>query len=433
MTANVALKNETDIKYGSLSIKYHVFFRLIGMPFYRRLVLPFALFLFVVSQADVVINWAQLREQLAGSSPWRVTALFATLFTVWGVIAGGSLRPIWRQPAIAFLVRQPLSRWQWVQYLLPTLSIAFVPIAAIWWLAPHYVGAPLHYVGFIALAWTTILGASFHGVVAAKWIAIGIFTTVVLILGYAYQPQVAIFSAIASVALLPLSVSGIRDQIARTNEVRNGDLASISPIIAIVRRDILCLWRLERKSVFRLVQLAVVAGLFMLMIRINGDVAGLEAFELSCGLLSIALLSAYDILTRLKLRLGPNLMRRRWAVSDQQRGIALLVLALLLVMPSLISLCLIGYTMGAVYEAHFMLYAVVTVVALSTLFSQTLLSNSVSIGWSLWILLVHTILVLALPPWAYTLMAGFFILIGWRFIVRGLESFAELSEIRICE
>jgi len=294
----------------------------IGLPFYRRLVLPFALFLFVVLQADAIINWVALRDQLAAASPWHVATLFTTLFTLWGVIAGGSLRPVWRQPAIAFLVRQPLSRWQWVRYLLPPLSIAFVPVFGIWWLAPHYSDAPIHYVAFVGLAWTTILGASFRGVAAAKWVATGIVATAVLILGYAYQPAVAFLAAIASVALLPLSVSEIRNQIARTDQVGDGNLASISPIITIIRRDALCLWRVERKSLFRMIQLAIVVALLMLALRINGDVVGRETFELSCGLLSLALLPTYDILTRLKSQLGLELMRRRWPLSYRQRAVA---------------------------------------------------------------------------------------------------------------
>ncbi len=428
-----AIQNEFDRKNDPLNIKNRVFFRVIGLPFYRRLVLPFALFLFVVLQADAIINWVALRDQLAAASPWHVATLFTTLFTLWGVIAGGSLRPVWRQPAIAFLVRQPLSRWQWVRYLLPPLSIAFVPVFGIWWLAPHYLDAPIHYVAFVGLAWTTILGASFRGVAAAKWVATGIVATAVLILGYAYQPIVAFLAAIASVALLPLSVSEIRDQIARTDQVGDGNLASISPIIAIIRRDALCLWRVERKSLFRMIQLAIVVALLMLALRINGEVVGRETFELACGLLSLALLPTYDILTRLKSQLGLELMRRRWPLSHRQRAVALLGLSLGLAAPSLVALCLIGHSMGAMYIAHFILYAAVSLVVLSALFSQALLSTAVTLGWSLWALLIHTILALVLPPWTYVVLATFLVSMGSLFIVKGLREFTQLSEIRIHE
>lgn len=416
-----------------MKIENRVFFHVIGLPFHRRLVLPFASLLFVALQLDAVINWEALRDQLAAGSPWHVAILFSALFTLWGVIAGRLLRPVWRQPAIAFLVRQPLSYWQWIRYLLPPLSIAFAPLVGVWWLAPHHMAAPMHYIGFVGLAWTTILGASFHGWLATKWVAVGIAVTAVLMLGYAYQPIVAFLAAIVSVALLPLSISGIRDQIPRTNQTSDGNLASISPVVAVVRRDFRCLWRLERKTVFGTIQLAVVAGLFMFALRINGNVIGREAFELACGLLSLALLPIYDILTRLKLRLGPELIRRRWPLSYRQRAGALLCLSFGLAAPSLATLCLIGHTMGAMYIAEFILFAATTVVVLSALFSQTLLTTAVSLGWSLWILLIHTILVILMPPWTYAVLTAFFISAGSLLVVSGLREFAQLSESLVRE
>ena len=416
-----------------MKLENRVFFHVIGLPFHRRLVLPFASLLFVVLQLDAIINWDALRDQLVAAPRWYVAILFSALFTLWGVIAGRLLRPVWSQPAIAFLVRQPLSYWQWVRYLLPPLSIAFAPLVGVWWLAPHHIAAPMHYVGFVGLAWTTILGASFHGALATKWVAAGIAVTTALILGYAYQPLVAFLAVIVSVVLLPLSVSGIRDQITRTNQTSDRNLASISPIVAVVRRDFRCLWRLERKTLYGTIQLAVVAGLFMLALRTNGNVVGREAFELACGLLSLALLPIYDTLTRLKSRLGPELIRRRWPLSYRQRAGALLCLSLGLAAPSFAALCVIGHTMGAMHIAQFILFAATTIVVLSALFSQTLLTAAASHGWSLWILLIHTILVVLMPPWTYVVLTAVLISAGSLLIVRGLREFAQLSESLVRE
>lgn len=416
-----------------MRIENRVFFHVIGTPFYRRLVLPFASLLFVAVQLDSVIDWEVLRDQLTAAPPWHVAILFTALFTLWGVIAGRLLRPVWRQPVIAFLIRQPLSRWQWVGYLMPSLSIAFAPIIGIWWLAPHYAAAPIHYVGFVGLVWTTILGASFHGARAAKWVTAGTVVTALFILGYAYLPIVAFAAAIVSVALLPLCVSGIRYQTTRMSHATDGNLESTSPTIAIVRRDFRYLWRLERKPLFGMIQLAVFVGLIMLALRINGKVVGREAFEFACGLLSLALLPIYDILTRLKSGLGPELVRRRWSLTYQQRAFALLGITLGLAIPSFAVLCLLGHSMGPMYVSHFTLYTVTTLLLISALFSQTLLGAAVSIGWSLWILLIHTMLVIFVSPWAYVLSATFLILVAFQLIVSGLREFAEVSELHIRE
>lgn len=416
-----------------MKLENRVFLRVIGLPFYRRLVIPLSALLLVVTLADANTNWTALRDQLAASSPWEVTILFTVLVTVWGLAAGAALRPVWRQPAIAFLVRQPLTRWQWVRYLLPPLSIAFLPALGIWWLAPHYANTPIHYAGFLGLVWTIMLGGSFRGLIAAKWIAMGITTVASLIWAYAYQPNVAYLALIVSVALLPFSVSGIRHQIVRSDQASRGSLISISPIIAIVRRDLQCLWGRERKTLFSVLQLAIVTVLFMVALRINGGVVGREAFVFSCGLLSLALLPTYDILTRLKVRLGPEFMRRRWPINHRQRAAAILALIVVLMGPSVIALCIAGSTMGVSYLAEFIFYAATTLIVLLALFSQTLLTPVVSFGWSLWILLIHPIFVMTVPSWVYMVVAAAVSLVGGRLIIGGLREFTQQSEIRIRE
>ena len=407
--------------------------RVFGLPFYRRLVLPFALFFLIVTQVDAIINWTALRDLLAVSSPWKVMMLFTTLFTAWSLIAGAALRPVWGQPTIAFLVRQPLSRWQWVRYLLLPLSIAFVPIICIWWLAPHYANTPMHYVGFTGLAWSIVLGGSFRGVVAGKWIVTGVVTTAALIIGYAYQPIVAIPAAIVSVMLPALSISGIQEQRGRSEQSSSANLASMSRVFAIIRRDLWCLWCRERNSLFHVLELALFAGLLILALRINGEIIGRPAFVYSCGILSLALLPIYDILTRLKSQLGPELMRRRWPISHRQRGAALFLLTLAISAPGLVTLSVIGSTMGTLYLAQFILYAVTTLVALVALFSRSLLTSAASLGWSLWVLLIHAVLVAAIPPWIYVVFAVAIVAIGSQLMVRGLREFTQESEIRIHE
>ena len=246
-----------------MNLNTRVFSAVIGKPFFRRLILPLGLFLIIVSTIDPIIDWTALREQLATRDPWQVTLIFTLLILFWSITAGRALRPVWKQPTIAFLVRQPISHWYWVRYLLPTLWIAFLPVVGIWWLAPHHAHPAVHYSGFVGLSWTIILGASFCGLASVKLITIGTATLATLIFGYAYQGGVAYLAIIVTIQLLPIGITGIRDQLVQSRKTSPRHLASIWPTLAIVRRDLLCLWRLERRSLFGLVLPGVIAALMM--------------------------------------------------------------------------------------------------------------------------------------------------------------------------
>ncbi len=381
-----------------MNLNTRVFFSVIGKPFFRRLILPLGLFLLAVSSLDPIIDWTALREQLATRDPWQVTLIFTMLIVFWSITAGRALRPVWRQPTIAFLVRQPISHWYWVRYLLPSLWIAFLPVVGIWWLAPHYAHPVLHYSGFIGLSWTIFLGASFRGLAAVKFIAIGTAAMATLIFGYALHPGVAYLAIIVTILLLPFSITGIRDQLVQSGKINPGHLASMQPIIAIVRRDLLCLWRLERKSLFGLVLPGVVVALMMFALRVNGQVAGRDAFFFACGFLSFAVIPTYEVLTRLKTRLGAELMRQRWPVNHGDRGIALLCVMCVLTGPNIIALAGLGSTMGWAYGLLFLLFAANTIVSLTALFARTLVVGTPMLGWGLWLIFIHAILAMSLRP-----------------------------------
>lgn len=96
-----------------------------------------------------------------------------------------------------------------------------------------------------------------------------------LIFGYAQQPWVAYLAFVVTIVLLPMGIAGIRGQLALSSH--------ISP----------------------------------------GHLAGHKAFAFACGFLAFAAMPTYDILTRLKSRLGPELMRQRWSVDHRDRAVAL--------------------------------------------------------------------------------------------------------------
>ncbi len=415
-----------------MNLTTRVFFSTIGKPFFRRLILPLATFLMAVSLLDPNINWTALREQLATRDPWQVTLTFTLLLLFWSITAGLALRPVWSQPTIAFLVRQPIGHWYWVWHLLPSLWIAFLPVVSIWWLAPHYAHPVVHYAGFVGLSWTIMLGASFRGLICIKLIALGTAALALLIFGYAHQPWVAYLAVIVTIALLPMGITGIRGQLALSGNISPSHLTSISPIIAIVRRDILCLWRLERKSLLSLVWPAVLVTLMMFALRMNDHLAGHKAFAFACGFLAFAVMPTYEILTRLKSRLGPELMRQRWPVDHRDRAAALIALMCVLTGPTIIALAILGSTMGPAmnlaYGLLFLLFAANTIVGLTALFSRTLVSPTPMVGWALWLVFIHAILATALPPWVYGVGAVAMLPLGISIMLKGLHMFTHQTE-----
>ena len=382
-----------------------------------------------MSSLDPMIDWTALREQLATRDPWQVTLLFTLPILIWSIIAGRALRPVWNQPTIAFLVRQPIGHWFWVRYLLPSLWIAFLPVVGIWWLAPHYAHPVVHYSGFVGLSWTIVLGASFRGLVSVKLIAIGTAAMATLIFGYTLVPGVAYFAIIISILLLPFSVSGIRNQLVQSRNISPSHIVSRWPVISIVRRDLLCLWRLERKGLLGLVLPAILVALMMFALRVNGQVTGRWAFFYAAGFLSFAVIPAYDLLTRLKIRLGPELMRQRWPVDHGDRGVALLCIMCVLTGPNILTLAGLGSTMGLAYELLFLLFAVNTIVVLTALFSRTLVVATPMLGWALWLIFTNATLAMTLPPWVYGVSALVTIPFGISIMLKGLHMFTFQTEI----
>jgi len=411
-----------------VNLNTRVFFSVFGMPFLRRLILPLGVFLMAVTMLDPMTDWTALRAQLASRPAWQVALLFTLLMVTWGIAVGRALRPVWRQPVVSFLLRQPVGRWYWVRHLLPALWIAFLPIVMIWWLAPRHAHPIVHYLGFVGLFWTIFLGASFRGSGSLTYIAIGTVAVAALVFGYALHPGTAYLAMIVTILLLPLGIGGIRDQLVQSRKTSPGHLASRWPVIAIVRRDLLCLWRLERKSLVGLVLPGIVAALLMLALRVNGQVTGYSAFIFACVLFSLSVMPAYDVLTRLKTGLGPELIRQRWPVSHGARGIALLGIVLALTGPNIIVLAWLGSTMGPGYSLLFLLFAANTIVGLTALFSRTLVVAAPMLGWSLWLLLIHAILVMTLPASVYAATAAITVPLGISMMRKGLQMFAHQTE-----
>ena len=397
-----------------------VFYHVVGRPFLRGLVLPCFLALLLVAFSDATV----LRQQIESLTPWAKTAVFGGLFLGWSLAAGHALRPIWGLPMIAFLVRQPLTRWQWVFGLLPSLGIAFVPVLAIWWLAPHYANPVIHYLGFVGLAWPIILGASYRAPSSIIVAGTGITSLMILVLAYFYFPFVAYVALLVTILQLPGSVALIRRQITQVNKQNSGHLSSAGVITALTRRDLRCLLRLEWKGLLKLALFSAIAPLMMLAFRVNGEMEGREAFLTACVLFSLAASTIYESLEKMKAHLGKEIMRHRWPVTYSQRGLALLKLIAVLVAPSAVLISLFGSTMGGYNLLLFFMFVTVTVTVCVALYSKLLGVRTTSIGLFWLLITFHGGMVFLLPAWAYAVVSIPAIFINFHLITSGLRKFS---------
>ena len=384
----------------------------------------------MIVQADAVVDWTDLRYRLQDAPHWQVSVFLVTCFVAWAIVVGSALRPAWHQRAISFLIRQPISNWRMACFLVPTLWIMFLPIAGVWWLAPRHVPAPAHYLCYVGLVWTISIGASYRRLIAAKWIAIGTASAGALVLAYGYYPWTAVLALIASVYLLPASISDLDKEVAYSDSQSDRVFfLSGEATFAVFWRDLFCLWRLERNCLIRICVIASISAMVLIAFRLNGGLVGRDMFSFTCGLFSASIVPVYDALQRLKFRLGSELIRLRWPISLWQRGVALLSVAAAISFPALAMLGAIGANMGAANLALFLVYSAVSILLSAALFCRTLVSPTVSIGWSAGLHTLHFALAQTLQPTLYLFVALSSIVVGRSIIVNGLRNFTAASTL----
>jgi hypothetical protein len=405
-----------------------VFYRVIGRPFLRALVLSFFAILLFVAMADANVRWTALRERIADASPLQRATLFTVLVVGWSIVAGRALRPVWRQPIIAFLVRQPLSDRQWAMNVFPSICVALIPVACAWWLAPRSTDWLIHYVGFAALATPVVLGASYSGWDSLLPAGAGALTFFVLAWVYAYSSLAAYAALILAPVLTALATRPIRRQIAAVNRAVYAPLSGSGVVLTIVRRDLRYLLRCERKSLVGLAALGGVCALLMLAFRINGKQQDREALLSACLFLSVSATPLYEILETLKTGLGKEIMRHRWPVTYRQRSWALLTLVAVLMSPAATAILLFGSSMGALGAAQYLLFVAATVTVSATLFGGFLLVQRSANGLFLLLLTGHMVAILALPSAVYGLAALVVIPMGFWLTAGGFSRFTSVTE-----
>jgi hypothetical protein len=405
-----------------------IFFRILGRRFLRVLVIPLFSILLAVTMADAIVDWGTLRGRIESMAPWRTAALLAALVLVWCLGAGRALRPIWHQPVIACLIRQPLSPWRWVAYLTPSLALGLIPVAAIAWLAPQGVSGIAHYPGYLILAWPVLLGASFAG--SDAWLTVFSATLVffALVLAGLYLPLTAYAAPLVGIAQMRLAVTGIRRQAIHVNRPVYAPLSGSGIVATIARRDFRLLARTERERLLGLGLLTTLSAGMMLAFRINGGQEGREALLSACLLFTVAATTLYEILEAMKKGLGKEIMRRRWPVTTRQRAVALISLIGLLVGPAAVLILLSASTMGALHALVYLLFVAFLIAFTAGLFARLLVAQRSANGLYLLSITLHMVALLALPEWAYGLLAAALIASAFISIGRSFDRFTSITE-----
>lgn len=418
-----------DYNAASMFIRSRVFFHVVGKPFLTGLVFPMLVALIAVSFADTNINWSLARERLASAPIWFPTLLATVLAATWCSMAGQALRPVWRRPMMGFLVRQPLSRWQWVAQLMPNVCVSLLPVAAIAWLIQPRANAVLHYTVLAGLAWPMVFGASYRGRPMAQVYVGGALVFGALLFGYLFSPYFLYVALVVMIVQLPLSLAPIPRQLVTVTAASSRSLSALSPIGALMRRDLRCLLRTEWKHLVNLSFLGLLTPAMMLAFRINGDVADRAALFIAVILFSIAASAVYDPLERLKSRLGKEVFRLRWPVTHIDRTVALILLVGLSVAPSGVLIGVFGSTMGFLNGVAFLLFCALTIVMTVSLFGAFLATTRATTGQFLIALVAHGAIVLLVPAWLYIVVALASIVAGSRLAADRLHRFAVTAEI----
>lgn len=409
-----------------------IFHVTVGRPLLRGLVAPFTAVLLLALLADAQVDREAVAREISRAGAAEKTALFTGLFMAWGITVGRALRPIWQQPMIAFLIRQPMNRWKWIAGLAPSLGIAFVPPAAIWSLAPDH-GAPvIHYLGFVGLAWPIFLGASFNfrESLAVLGTSCGVLAT--LVGAYWYFPAAAWLAAVVALAQAAYSVSMIPRQLDHSQDRpiarAHSPLAAAGPVGAMLRRDVRCLARMEGRSLLGLAVSVAAACWIMVALRVNGGITGRGAFMAGCILFSFPAAAGYGALERSRRWLGREFVRIRWPVTIGQRCVALVTLVTVLILPTGMAIAAVGASMGFGRFLLFTSFMAATITLCAALFARTLQSSGSAVPVLLLLLIPHTSIAVALPGSLYILVAALLVLGGAYSIHAGVRRFTAATE-----
>jgi hypothetical protein len=295
-----------------------------------HLVPRFLAWAMVAVQLDAMVNMADVSRELLRRPPWASVAAFVAVGGLLLLDERVFVRHLVLGPAMGVLRRQPVPLWAHGPGVALLLAAVLAPAAGVGWLAWR---APFAGPLWVALLLSPMgLAAAGFRVLPTLVLAIG---GVVIAIGHD-RPWVHLLLGLAAVALSVLWLGRLAVLHASPPTAPPAALPwrPRSALGAIVARDALVVWRLDRARLLGAMAYAPFVGLAVAAARRNGPYVG---SHLAAGIIvAMALLgpTCLGVCGELARRLGSSFDPPQWPVTAARRAVALLVMALVPLSPA---------------------------------------------------------------------------------------------------
>lgn len=304
--------------------------RLVGTPLRNHLVIEWALWAFLIVQADVILDWGALHRGLVAQPGWVAGAALAVGVGLQWWSGRRLVRGLLLGPGLEILRRQPVPDWGFGVGAGCFLGLVSAPVGvvAVGWY--WRLDAAVLWVALAALP-VLLAGAGRWGLGAAALVLAGAVAAVAHSAPGLFTP-LACLAVVAQLQLLGRCML----RLAREGDRRRLWVPWPAPgaAWALVGRDVRALARAEQGVLLAVGAVAGVLGLVVFAVRVNNALAGLPLVR--AALVGIAVGAPLALLGvgAASRRLGEQFDPAHWPVPARGRAAALATTAGLLLAPS---------------------------------------------------------------------------------------------------
>jgi len=307
--------------------------RLLGTRLGLRLLPGWLVLAFVGSQLYDQFDWAGLSAALSGRPPVEAGATAGALIGAWALLWGSTLRATALSPELAPLWRQPVPDRAWTVAIAPIIGLVGAPLAvcSLLWASPNPGAQALLWLGSWLVPGLAVAAGGPRGLgLAAAGLVLG---GALIGAGRAWPTWTPALVALAWAGALP-TVSRTYHRLRQPSARRRRRLPwrPRTALGAVLRRDLLCLWRRERGTVLMCLVPPVPVAAVVLALRFRAHTVDPAAATLVL-LAASAPLSAH-LLGRLAARLGRRLDPPEWPVAPWLRSLGLVIVGWLALAPA---------------------------------------------------------------------------------------------------
>lgn len=318
--------------------------RATGSDLLRHLVPQWTLGFLLVVELDVIVDFREV-ARTASALPPSAAALALTL--VCAVTTLGARRivaDLWLGPRHAVLRRQPLSGPSWGPASVVVLGPALAPLgfAALVWYGGTAVPAALTWLGAGLVPAVLIAGRQW-----LAWLVASAAVGAIAAVGQAHpQLYLALAPLVWAVAVPLAGICTVRLVSWSTDAVGRSPRRPRSPLEALLQRDALAVWRLDRRLVLAAIGAAAPTAFVVGAMSVNGEYPGptlTVGALVSLAFVGPLVLQAATIVAR---ALGRRLDPPEWPVTAAQRALSLSLVAAGMLAPGWAAAAVAGPPIG---------------------------------------------------------------------------------------